>query len=218
MKARAKTKKTVMSKSPAKSQTKAKVKLKAAPKAKIAPQLKAKPQKKTQAAPKKAAPLQSAPADLNALSVGQNAPLFSAPTETGQMLSLKELRGRTVVLYFYPKDDTPGCTTESCDFRDLSSQFGKKGVVILGVSRDSVESHTKFKKKYSLPFSLISDSDGKITESYGVWKEKSMYGRKYMGIERTTFVIDSQGKILKIYPKVSVTGHADEILKEIATR
>ena len=153
------------------------------------------------------------------LKAGQKAPLFSAPIETGQTISLKDYAGKKVVLYFYPKDDTPGCTQESCDFRDSFSRVQAKGAIVLGVSRDSVASHVKFKNKYSLPFSLVSDESGKITESYGVWKEKSMYGRKYMGIERTTFIldVDAQGKatVVKVYPKVSVTGHVDQVLADL---
>lgn len=120
--------------------------------------------------------------------------------------------GQTVVLYFYPKDDTTGCTKEACAFRDSDSDFANFGAVIVGVSKDSVASHEKFKKKYSLPFILASDEKGDACERYGVWVEKSMYGRKYMGIERTTFLIDEKGVIKAVWPKVSVTGHIEQVL------
>ena len=144
--------------------------------------------------------------------VGQAAPEFTLLSDEGKEVSLKEFRGKKVVLYFYPKDDTPGCTKESCSFRDGYSEIRKKGAVVLGVSIDSVESHKKFKTKFHLNFPLLSDADKKVVSAYGVWKEKSMYGRTYMGIERTTFVIDESGKIAKIFPKVSVDGHFDEVL------
>jgi peroxiredoxin Q/BCP len=146
---------------------------------------------------------------------GDNAPPFSAPNEKGEVVSLKSFLGQKLVLYFYPKDDTPGCTQESCDFRDSFSRLKKQGVCVVGVSRDSVKSHLKFKEKYGFLFSLLSDEDGKICEAYGVWKEKNLYGRKYMGIERTTFLIDEKGKITRVYPKVKVAGHVDEILEEL---
>lgn len=149
------------------------------------------------------------------LKVGQKAPAFSVKNEAGEVVTLKSLSGNKVVLYFYPKDDTPGCTKESCDFRDNFARLKKAGVVVLGVSKDSQGSHQKFKTKYDLPFSLLSDEEGKMVESYGVWKEKNNYGKKYMGIERTTFILDEAGKISKIYPKVSVAGHVDEILKDL---
>jgi peroxiredoxin Q/BCP len=147
--------------------------------------------------------------------IGAAAPDFSAPTDGGGAIRLKDLRGKTVVLYFYPKDNTPGCTTESCDFRDAHAQFEAKDAVILGVSPDSVKSHDKFKQKFDLPFALISDEDHKIAEAYGVWQEKSMYGRKYMGIVRSTFVIDAKGKIAAIYDKVKVNGHALDVLEKV---
>jgi len=127
-------------------------------------------------------------------------------------VKLSDLKGKKVVLYFYPKDDTPGCTTEACNFRDGIAEIKKKGAIVLGVSADSVASHKKFKDKFELPFQLLSDPEKKMIEDYGVWKEKSMYGRKYMGIERTTFVIDGQGKIAHIFPKVKVGSHYDEVL------
>jgi peroxiredoxin Q/BCP len=150
------------------------------------------------------------------LKEGDKAPDFTLTDDSGNTVSLKDHKGKSVVLYFYPKDDTPGCTKEACDFRDQTKKFAAKNAVILGVSADSVVSHEKFKKKFGLPFPLLSDPDKKMLEAYGVWKEKSMYGRKYMGIERTTFVINGKGVIQKIYPKVSVTGHVDEILSTLS--
>ena len=144
--------------------------------------------------------------------VGNKAPEFTGVTDTGEKIKLKDLRGKTVVLYFYPKDNTPGCTTESCDFRDSHAAFKKKKAVVLGVSPDSVKSHEKFKAKYDLPFPLIADEDHKIAEKYGVWQEKSMYGRKYMGIVRSTFIIDPEGKVAEIYSKVKVKGHVEDVL------
>jgi peroxiredoxin Q/BCP len=150
------------------------------------------------------------------LKVGDAAPDFHLPSTEGREISLKEFRGKkNVVLYFYPKDDTPGCTKEACSFRDERPKFDKKDAVILGVSFDDLESHKKFAGKYKLPFPLLSDADKKIAEAYGVYKEKSMYGRTYMGIERSTFVIDKDGKIAQVYRKVKVDGHSDEILKDL---
>lgn len=149
------------------------------------------------------------------IKIGAAAPDFTAPADGGASIRLKDLRGKKVVLYFYPKDNTPGCTTESCDFRDAYAQFQAKGAVILGISPDSVKSHDKFKQKFDLPFALISDEDHKIAEAYGVWQEKSMYGRKYMGIVRSTFVIDEKGKIAAIYDKVKVNGHALDVLEKV---
>ncbi len=146
--------------------------------------------------------------------VGNKAPEFTGVTDTGDKVKLKDLRGKTVVLYFYPKDNTPGCTTESCDFRDSHAAFKKKKAVVLGVSPDSVKSHVKFKTKYELPFPLIADEDHAIAEKYGVWQEKSMYGRKYMGIVRSTFVIDPEGKVAEIYNKVKVKGHVEDVLSK----
>ncbi|HUC61009.1 MAG TPA: thioredoxin-dependent thiol peroxidase [Alphaproteobacteria bacterium] len=148
-----------------------------------------------------------------ALEIGDRAPAFTAPTDGGGSLSLASLKGKRVILYFYPKDDTSGCTKEACGFREMFPKFGKTDAVVVGVSRDSVASHDKFKKKYKLPFALVSDADGKITEAYGVWVEKSMYGRKYMGIERATFLIDKAGKIAGVWRKVKVPGHVEEVLE-----
>ena len=149
------------------------------------------------------------------IKIGATAPDFTAPTDGGGTVRLKDLRGKKVVLYFYPKDNTPGCTTESCDFRDAQAKFEAKDAVILGVSPDSVKSHDKFYQKFELPFTLSSDEDHKIAEAYGVWQEKSMYGRKYMGIQRSTFVIDEKGKIAAIYDKVKVTGHVADVLGKV---
>ncbi len=168
-------------------------------------------------APKKAAAakaVQAAEASVM-LQVGSPAPDFSVSTDEGQVVSLQDFAGHTVVLYFYPKDDTPGCTIEACDFRDNFMRLKSKRAVVLGVSRDSQDSHRKFKNKYELPFQLLVDSDGKLCEAYGAWKEKSMYGRKYMGIERMTVLIGPDGLIQKVYPKVQVKGHVDQVLADI---
>jgi len=144
--------------------------------------------------------------------VGAKAPSFSAPDQSGKTVSLSDFKGKTVVLYFYPKDDTPGCTVEACSFRDEYTAFKKKGAVVLGVSPDSTKKHTKFIEKYSLPFPLLADEDHKICEAYGVWVEKSMYGKKYMGVERSTFVIGPDGKLKAIYRKVKPAEHTAEVL------
>ena len=149
------------------------------------------------------------------MKVGQKAPDFSVKDDTGKPTKLSDLKGKKIVLYFYPKDDTPGCTKEACNFRDGISAIKKLGAVVLGVSADSVESHRKFKNKFDLNFPLLADTDKEIIEAYGVWKEKSMYGRKYMGIERTTFIIGKDGKITHIFPKVKVAEHADEVLEAL---
>ena len=145
--------------------------------------------------------------------VGDKAPDFTLAADGGGKVSLKALKGKTVVLYFYPKDDTPGCTAEACAFRDQLPDFSKVRAAVVGISRDSVASHDKFKKKFKLPFPLASDEDGKVSEAYGTWVEKSMYGRKYMGVERATFLIDGNGVIRNIWRKVKVDGHADDVLK-----
>jgi len=146
------------------------------------------------------------------LKEGDKAPDFSAPTSGGGKLSLTELKGKNVILYFYPKDDTPGCTKEACAFRDHFADFKKKGAVVLGVSVDPVKSHDKFVRKFDLPFTLLADEDKKIVEAYGVWGQKSFMGRKYMGIHRVTFLIGPDGKIRKIWPKVKPEEHAAEVL------
>jgi peroxiredoxin Q/BCP len=146
------------------------------------------------------------------VAVGQMAPELSIPDQDGKTVTLKSFRGKQVVLYFYPKDDTPGCTKESCEFRDVESQILRAGGAILGVSLDGRESHQKFIKKFGLPFQLLSDEDAAISKVYGVYKEKNMYGRKYWGIERSTFIIGPEGKVKAIFRKVKVDGHADEVL------
>ena len=146
---------------------------------------------------------------------GDKAPDFTLPTDSGGSVALSKLRGKPVVLYFYPKDDTSGCTAEACGFRDSFPDYGKTGATVIGVSRDSVASHDKFKKKYELPFTLAADTEGKVTEAYGVWVEKSMYGRKYMGIERCTVLIDKDGVVRNVWHKVKVPGHVGEVLKAV---
>jgi peroxiredoxin Q/BCP len=144
--------------------------------------------------------------------VGTKAPNFAALTDTGETIALSKLKGQPVVLYFYPKDDTATCTTEACEFRDSFPRFKKGKAVILGVSPDSVKSHAKFKAKYQLPFTLVSDPDNSIALAFDVWREKSMYGRTYMGIERTTFVIDAKGKVAHVFEKVKSKGHAEAVI------
>lgn len=143
---------------------------------------------------------------------GGKAPDLRLPTDGGGDLALKDLKGQSVVLYFYPKDDTSGCTAEAQAFEKMRPAFKKAGAAIVGVSRDPVAAHDKFKKKYGLGFPLMADVDGKLCEAYGTWVEKSMYGRKYMGIERATFLIGPDGKVRNVWRKVKVTGHADEVL------
>jgi thioredoxin-dependent peroxiredoxin len=150
-----------------------------------------------------------------ALEVGDKAPSFSLATDGGGKVTSASLKGKNVILYFYPKDDTSGCTAEACGFRDSHPNFKKADAVVIGVSRDSVASHDKFKTKYDLNFQLGADEAGKVTEDYGVWVEKSMYGRKYMGIERATFLIDGKGVIRGIWRKVKVPGHVEEVLKAV---
>ena len=149
------------------------------------------------------------------LEVGQKAPDFAVLNDKGEKVKLSDFKGKKVVLYFYPKDDTPGCTKEACAFRDGIDEIKKRGAVVIGVSADSVDSHKKFRSKFDLNFPLLADTDKKIIEAYGTWKEKSMYGKKYMGIERTTFVIDEHGKISHIFPKVKVDVHYDEVLEAL---
>lgn len=149
------------------------------------------------------------------LEVGKKAPQFTLPDSDGSKISLKDFLGKKVVIYFYPKDNTSGCTQESCDFRDSLSNFNKLKAIVLGISKDSQNSHIKFRDKYDLNFPLLSDVETKVIQKYDVWKEKSMYGRKYMGVERSTFIIDENGKIEKIYRKVKVTGHVDQILSDL---
>ena len=148
--------------------------------------------------------------------VGDKAPDFTLPSDGGGKVSLKALKGKAVVLYFYPKDDTSGCTAESCAFRDALPNFSKAMAEIIGISRDSVASHDKFKAKYGLTFPLAADEEGKVCEAYGTWVEKSMYGRKYMGIERSTFLIDAKGVVRNVWRKVKVPGHAEAVLDAAA--
>ncbi len=144
--------------------------------------------------------------------VNDVAPDFELPTQDGTPLKLSELKGRKVVLYFYPKDDTPGCTTQACGLRDAWDRFQEKGAVVLGVSPDSVAAHVKFRGKYELPFTLLADTSHEVAEQYGVWKEKSRYGKTYWGNERTTFVIDESGRIRHVFPRVKPEEHADQVL------
>jgi peroxiredoxin Q/BCP len=174
------------------------------------------PVKKT-AAPKKAAP-KKAPAAKTVSAgpqVGDKAPAFTLPTDGGGKVSLAELKGKPVVLYFYPKDDTSGCTSEAIAFSGLKAKFDKLGAVVIGCSRDSVAAHDKFKTKHKLKVILAADESGQATESYGVWGEKSLYGRTYMGIERATFLIAPSGKVAAVWRKVKVQGHAEAVLAAI---
>ena len=148
--------------------------------------------------------------------VGNPAPPFMLSTDTGDAVSLEDFAGKTVVLYFYPKDDTSSCTVEACEFRDSTPRFKKGKAVVLGVSPDTVKSHQKFKVKYDLNFTLLADIDHAVAERYGVWQEKTLYGRKYMGVERTTFLIDGKGVLRKVFEKVKSEGHADEVAVAIA--
>ena len=147
-----------------------------------------------------------------ALNAGEKAPDFRLPSTTGSYVSLKMYRGKSVVLYFYPKDDTTGCTKEAIAFTHLNKQFEKHNVIILGVSKDDIKSHGKFIAKHALKIGLLSDVDGSTCQAYGVWVEKNMYGRKYMGIERSTFLIDPKGRVKEVWRKVKVGGHADQVL------
>ena len=147
---------------------------------------------------------------------GTTAPAFKTTDANGETVSLKELKGQKVVLYFYPKDDTPGCTKEACSFRDAWAKFKKRGITVLGVSPDSEASHKKFETKYKLPFTLLADKDHVIADAYGVWGEKKFMGRTYMGVLRTTFLIDEKGKIKKVFEKVKPEDHANEVLEAFA--
>ncbi len=142
------------------------------------------------------------------------APAIHLQTDTGEIFDLKSARGKNVVLFFYPKADTPGCTTEACEFRDAYPKFGD-GTIVLGISADTPEKQAKFKEKFGFPYPLLADVDHTVSEAYGVWKEKSMYGKHYFGIERTTFLIDKEGKIAKIFNKVKPAGHAEEVLQAL---
>jgi peroxiredoxin Q/BCP len=151
------------------------------------------------------------------LEIGDKAPDFTLPTDGTGSVTLSKLKGKKVVLYFYPKDDTPGCTKEACSFRDGWSAFRRRKIEVLGVSAQDEKSHRKFAEKFSLPFRLLADAARKIVEAYGVWGEKSLYGRKFMGTNRVTYVIDEKGKIAAVWPKVKPDGHAEEILKTIGS-
>jgi len=148
---------------------------------------------------------------------GSKAPDFTLPTHDGTKLKLSSLRGAPVVLYFYPKDDTPGCTREACGFRDAKAKFAKHKAVVLGVSPDSPTSHEKFRAKYKLPFTLLADEGHKVAEKYGAWREKNMYGKKSMGIARSTFVIDAAGTVAKVFKAVKVDGHDEQVLAVLKT-
>lgn len=146
------------------------------------------------------------------IKIGKKAPLFSLNDSNGIKISLNDFQGRRVILYFYPKDNTLGCTKEACDFREFFPNFNKAKVAVIGISPDSIESHKKFIQKYDLPFILLSDERKEVLKKYDVWKEKSLYGKKYMGVERTTVIIDENGKVMKYFPKVKVEGHVEEVL------
>ena len=153
--------------------------------------------------------------NMSKLNEGDLAPDFQLPASNGKTLSLKDFKGKNVVLYFYPKDDTPGCTVEACGFRDSIKKLESENTVVLGVSPDDEKNHEKFIKKFNLPFLLLSDTQKKMLESYGVWVEKSMYGKKYMGVARTTLVIDKDGRIARIFEKVKPEGHDKEVLETL---
>jgi peroxiredoxin Q/BCP len=153
--------------------------------------------------------------EQKALTEGDLAPDFSLPSDLGETVSLKNFRGKRVVLYFYPKDNTPGCTREACDFRDLFPQVDRTKTVLLGVSMDPVATHRRFSEKHRLPFPLLSDEGGEVSKKYGVYKQKQLYGRKFWGIERSTFVIDPDGVIKKAFRKVRVDGHARDVLEAL---
>ncbi|MCX7432587.1 MAG: thioredoxin-dependent thiol peroxidase [Planctomycetia bacterium] len=151
------------------------------------------------------------------IEVGSKAPDFTLPTHNGTKLKLSSLKGTPVVLYFYPKDDTPGCTKEACGFRDAKATLAKHEAVVLGVSPDAPESHETFRLKYKLPFTLLADVDHKVAEKYGAWREKNMYGKKSMGIARSTFIIDATGTVAKVFKAVRADGHADQVLESLAS-
>jgi peroxiredoxin Q/BCP len=211
------------SKSPLKSKLKTVAKKKATPDRSSSKSQRVNPVSRAQAKTKTASPQKtknpSQPGQPTVstceLQIGDLAPAFSLADDTGKIVNSSELRGKKVVVYFYPKDDTPGCTTEACSFRDGIQELRKNGAVVFGVSADSVSSHRKFSEKFQLNFPLLSDESKAMIQAYGVWKEKSLYGRKYMGIERTTVVINENGTIRKIFPKVKVNGHFTEVLQAL---
>ncbi len=149
---------------------------------------------------------------------GERAPDFRLHGDDGKTYRLQDFRGKKLVLYFYPRDDTPGCTREACSFRDNLARVRSLGAEVIGVSRDDLESHAKFREKYSLSFPLLSDDAGEVTGAYGVWKQKNLYGKISMGIERTTFIIDDKGRVAKVFPRVKVDGHTDEVLAALKAR
>lgn len=153
-----------------------------------------------------------------AVTVGSKAPAFTLPASGGKEISLADYAGKKVILYFYPKDSTPGCTREACAFRDALGRFTRRQAVVLGVSPDSVRSHDRFRDKHGLPFPLLSDEGHEVARAYGVWVKKSQYGREYMGVERSTFVIGADGRIKAVFRKVKVDGHADEVLEAVSGR
>ena len=168
--------------------------------------------------PAKATVTKKATAKAETVAKGSRAPDFTLPSDAGGDVTLSALRGKKVVLYFYPKDDTPGCTIQACDFRDAQPTFGGLDAVVLGVSADSVESHRKFREKFGLTFPLLADEDHAVCEAYGVWREKSMYGRTFMGIERSTFLVGEDGIVIEAWRKVTPKGHADMLSEVLAGR
>ncbi len=146
---------------------------------------------------------------------GDQAPNFSLKADDGKKVSLSDFKGKKIILYFYPRDGTPGCTTEAIEFKNLARDFEKENVIIIGISNDNIQSHKKFKEKYDLPFTLLSDPESKVLNQYGVWKEKNLYGKKFMGTERTTFIIDEKGIVKKVYRKVKPKGHAQICLIDL---
>jgi len=152
------------------------------------------------------------------LQVGDRAPDFTLPSDQNEPISLKDFLGKKVILYFYPKDNTPGCTRQACDFRDSLAQFANQNTIVLGISKDSPDRHKKFKQKYILPFTLLADENGDVCEAYGIINKKSLFGRTFLGIQRSTFLIDEKGNILAIWRKVKVTGHIKQVLDELNQR